>query len=34
MQVTSFNLMAINQQVLRGSVADGKFWKGDIVKTS
>ena len=33
MHVTSFNLMATNQQVHRGSVDDGKVWKGKIVKT-
>ena len=34
MQVTSLNLMARNQQVHRGSGADDKVWKGEIVKTS
>ena len=34
MQVTSLNLMARNQQVHRGSGADDKVWKGEIVKTN
>ena len=34
MHVTSFNLRALNQEVHRGSVDDGKVWKGELVKTS